>query len=94
MRGPLVAIEDRIKVRAARSVDPRRDEDFHWTMAISDGSGFAVVAAWMTGGDYARIESDPDEWAAAWMVRRVRSLPRDGRRLRTLELHSPLQMRP
>ncbi len=89
-----MAIEDRIKVRAARSVDPRRDDDFHWTMAISDGDRFAVVAAWMTGGDYARIEGDPDEWAAAWMVQRVRSLPRDGRRLRTLELHSPLQMRP
>ncbi len=43
MRGPLVAIEDRIKVRAARSVDPRRDHDFHWTMAFSDWSRFAVV---------------------------------------------------
>lgn len=94
MRDPLVGIEDRIKVRAARSVDPRREEDSHWTMAISDGDQFAVVGAWMTGRDYARIECDPDEWATAWMEQRVRSLPRDGRRLRTLELHSPLQMRP
>ncbi|MEJ7717817.1 MAG: hypothetical protein WKF31_07515 [Thermoleophilaceae bacterium] len=53
-----------------------------------------VVAAWMTDADYDRIEGDPEEWAAAWMERRVRSLPPGERRLRTIELHSPLQMRP
>lgn len=85
--------EDRVRVRAARTVDPLGGDRVFWLMAVSDGSRFVVLTAYMTGADHRRIEGDPEETVVAWMERRVRSLPPE-RRLRTLELHSPLQMRP
>ena len=87
-------VEDRISVRPARSVDPRGSDHPFWIVAVSDGDQLVVVTAWIATADHARIEGDPEEWVAGWMERRVRSLPRNGKRLRTLELHSPLQMRP